>query len=70
MNLLSEDTSVHVRGGDPSYKLPKLNTSTIQIATESFFLFSLSPYSRVFTFIYTTFPPSSLPYTWTIDGLY
>ena len=27
MNSLSEDTSIHVRGGDRSYKLSKLNTS-------------------------------------------
>ena len=43
MNSLSEDTNVHVRGGDPSYKLPKLNTSTIQIATEFFSLLFLPP---------------------------
>ena len=34
MNSLSEDTSVHVRGGDCSYKLPKHNTNAIQIATK------------------------------------
>ena len=29
-----------------------------------------SSFSRVSTLIYTTSLPSSLPYTWTIDGLH
>ena len=71
MNSLSKDTSVRVRGGDHSYKLPKLNTSVIQIATEFFSLFflSLPLFSRVSTLIYTTPLPSSLPYMWTVDGV-
>ena len=70
MNSPSEDTSVHVQRGDCSYKLPKQNTSAIQIATEFLRLFFLPPpFSKVSTLIYTTSLPSSLPYTWTVDGV-
>ena len=70
MNSLSEDTSVHVQGGIHLYKLPKQNTSAIQIATEFLRLFFLPPpFSKVSTLIYTTSLPSSLPYTWTVDGV-
>ena len=69
MNSLSDDTSVHVRGGDHSYKLTEQNTSAIQIATVFLLCFFPPPLSRASTLIYTTSLPSSLPYTWTVDGL-
>ena len=56
-----------VRGGNFSYKSTKQNTSIILIATIFFLSFSLS--SGVCTLIYTASLPSSLPYTWTVDGL-
>ena len=64
MNSKSKDTSVHVRGGVHSYKLPKQNTSAILITPTP-----PPPLARVSTFIYTISIPLSLPYTWTVDGL-
>ena len=57
-----------VWGGNFSYKSTKQSTSIILIVTIfSLFFWSLS--SRVYTLIYTTSLPSSLPYTWIVDGL-
>ena len=70
MNSLSEGTSIHVQGRDRSYKLLKQNKNAIFIATK-FFLCPPPPsfLFRVSTLIYTTSLPSSLPYTWIMDGV-
>ena len=69
MNSLSEDTSIHVRGGVCSYKFSKQNISAIQIAPEFFLFFSPPFFPKVSTLIYTISIPSSLPYMWIADGL-
>ena len=43
-------------------------TEVVEIVTVLSLLLSL-PISRVSTLIYTTYLPSSLPYTWIVDGL-
>ena len=59
MNSLSEDTSIHIRGGVRSYKLPEQNTNAtnaIQITPGTpHFVESLLPY--------IAFSDSSSPYT-------
>ena len=64
MNLLYDDTCIHIRGGVHSYKLPKQNTSAILITPAP-----PPPLARVSTLIYTISIPSSLPYMWIADGL-
>ena len=39
MNLLSDDTSIHIQGGIRSYKFPKQNTSVIWIIPKFFLSF-------------------------------
>ena len=69
MNSLSEEASVYVRGDKYSYKSTKQSTSAILIATVPLLYFSRSFSSGVSTLIYITSLSSSLPYTWTIEGL-
>ena len=57
-----------VRGGKFPYKSIKPITSTILIAIVFFLYFSDPPSSGVSTLIYTSSFPSSLPYTWIVDG--
>ena len=44
-------------------------TGVVEIATVLSLLLFLPPISGVSTLIYTTYLPSSPPYTWIVDGL-
>ena len=58
-----------VRGGNFSYKSTKQSTSIILIATVFFISFSNPfPLGSLLSFILHPLP-SSLPYTWIVDGL-
>ena len=45
-------------------------TGVVEIATMLSLLLFLPLIFGVFTFIYTTYLPSSPPYTWIVDGLF